>query len=278
MSKKGSSIMIENYFEKIDTKEKAYWLGFLCADASIKNSNQIQIHLSIKDEEQIDKFCEAINLSQTKKRFYGPYENSGKSVLLTFSSEKMQNDLSKHGCTADKTKTLSFPDLDSEELELAFLIGFFDGDGRESNSELYSSNKRLLSEIKKKFVPTREIKEQQGIFTIYLGANFFKKLLANYPNSMKRKRKTHTEGYLYDKNMDQPNKPYDNDRPKKRKFDPKPDVLEEMVWKMPATKVGEHFGVSGRSIKKRCRKYNIETPGRGYWQKKQANNNKNNDM
>lgn len=59
-------------------------------------------------------------------------------------------------------------------------------------------------------------------------------------------------------------------RPDQRIFDPTPEKLEKLVWAMPATKVGEHFGVSSNAIKKRCKKYGIETPGRGYWQKKRA--------
>lgn len=59
-------------------------------------------------------------------------------------------------------------------------------------------------------------------------------------------------------------------RPEDRKFDPTPEELKRLVWEMPATKVGEKFDVSSNAIKKRCKKYDIETPGRGYWQKKKA--------
>lgn len=30
----------DNYFENIDTEEKAYWLGFIAADGSIVNNNR----------------------------------------------------------------------------------------------------------------------------------------------------------------------------------------------------------------------------------------------
>lgn len=55
-----------------------------------------------------------------------------------------------------------------------------------------------------------------------------------------------------------------------RRFDPTPEELEKLVWEMPMTKLGEKFGVSGNAIKKRCKKYGIKTPGRGYWAKKRA--------
>lgn len=60
------------------------------------------------------------------------------------------------------------------------------------------------------------------------------------------------------------------DRPEKRIFDPTPEELKKLIWEKPMVKLAEKWGVSDRAIKKRCRKYDIETPGRGYWQKKRA--------
>src|ERR1700686_1372684 len=45
----------ENIFEKIDSHEKAYWLGFLASDGSIYN-NAIKIGLSFKDFAHLEKF------------------------------------------------------------------------------------------------------------------------------------------------------------------------------------------------------------------------------
>lgn len=47
----------ENFFEEINTEEKAYWLGFILADGCLKkNSNQLSINLSIKDFNHLEKF------------------------------------------------------------------------------------------------------------------------------------------------------------------------------------------------------------------------------
>ena len=56
----------------------------------------------------------------------------------------------------------------------------------------------------------------------------------------------------------------------RRKFDPDPAELEELVWEMPTTKVAELFGVSDKAISKRCKLYEIEKPPRGYWAKVNA--------
>ncbi len=53
----------------------------------------------------------------------------------------------------------------------------------------------------------------------------------------------------------------------RRKFDPDPAELEELVWEMPTTKVAELFGVSDKAVSKRCKLYAIEKPPRGYWAK-----------
>lgn len=47
----------ENIFNKIDTEEKAYWLGFLYADGYVsKNRNNIELSLSSIDKNHIIKF------------------------------------------------------------------------------------------------------------------------------------------------------------------------------------------------------------------------------
>ena len=45
--------------------------------------------------------------------------------------------------------------------------------------------------------------------------------------------------------------------------------LYEMVWRTPITHVAKRLGVSDILVHKHCRKHNIPTPPRGYWQRKQ---------
>jgi len=51
------------------------------------------------------------------------------------------------------------------------------------------------------------------------------------------------------------------------KFDISPDELKELIWKYPASTVASMYGVSDKAIEKRCKKFNIEKPPRGYWTK-----------
>ena len=47
-----------------------------------------------------------------------------------------------------------------------------------------------------------------------------------------------------------------------------PDVLRELVWKMPTTQLAQRLGVSDSAVGKLCKKLGIPKPPRGYWQKK----------
>jgi len=46
--------------------------------------------------------------------------------------------------------------------------------------------------------------------------------------------------------------------------------LFEAVWKTPLVRLAEQYGISNVAIRKKCVKYKIPTPPRGYWAKKAA--------
>jgi hypothetical protein len=48
---------------------------------------------------------------------------------------------------------------------------------------------------------------------------------------------------------------------------PSKDELEKIIWKKPTTSVAKDFGVSDNAINNWCKKYNIEKPPMGYWQR-----------
>ena len=118
----------ENFFEKIDTEKKAYWLGFLYADGNvIKRKNQYLIQLRVNDKEVIDYFIRDINGNMTPKEYLSMYKKPYYGVFLT--SKKMFNDLCKHGCIPNKSSILKFPLTVPKNLIWHFIRGYFDGDG-----------------------------------------------------------------------------------------------------------------------------------------------------
>jgi hypothetical protein len=52
---------------------------------------------------------------------------------------------------------------------------------------------------------------------------------------------------------------------------PNNEVLKKRIWEMPATKLALEIGVSSSAIKKRCKRFGITTPPRGYWAKMSKN-------
>ncbi len=114
----------QKFFEKIDTEEKAYWLGFLFADGNVfikKAIHRIAINIHKKDVEHISKWHRSIGSCQN-------ITSCGDMVRSIHHSEKMCNDLITLGCVPCKSLVLRFPDLDSS-LARHFVRGYFDGDG-----------------------------------------------------------------------------------------------------------------------------------------------------
>lgn len=126
----------QSFFEKIDTEEKAYWLGFIYADGCImkanaydKKHNRLRINISLKDKELIEKFSNHIEYTGPVEIVdpKGTYANN-KMIRITLNSVKMCEDLMKYGCTPNKTFSIRLPLLE-QSLYPHFIRGYFDGDG-----------------------------------------------------------------------------------------------------------------------------------------------------
>lgn len=126
----------ENYFENIDTEEKAYWLGFLYADGCVTqataHSRRLQINLSVKDKHHLYLLKESLGSTAEIKDFLsdGSKHNFGKSEQsrLTINSNKLCDDLIDKGCKPNKTNTATAPKIE-EKLMKHFIRGLIDGDG-----------------------------------------------------------------------------------------------------------------------------------------------------
>lgn len=132
----------EDFFEKIDTEEKAYWLGFLYADGCIfetynKNTKNLkcrtlQLSLAKIDENHLKKY--ANTLGEDLHIYYGKAKLNNKVFeycKVDVNNRKITGDLMELGCTPRKSLTLTFPDENIVPLELQkhFVRGYFDGDG-----------------------------------------------------------------------------------------------------------------------------------------------------
>lgn len=116
------------YFDNIDSNQKAWLLGFLAADGTVSSDrNRIKIGLSSIDRQ----ILENIKLELESERDILDYEtNNGFSISeLCWSSENHKKQLAKYGIVPNKTyKEMHLPDFDFDK-QLSFILGYFDGDG-----------------------------------------------------------------------------------------------------------------------------------------------------
>jgi hypothetical protein len=130
----------ENYFKKINTEEKAYWLGFIAADGSVGDSpgkRILGIELSKKDEKHLIKFKNVIKyegpLQQKKARIITSNKTGKKyigspSVCLHVCHCDFVKSLIDLGIMANKSKTLQPPPI-KKKYYRHWIRGLFDGDG-----------------------------------------------------------------------------------------------------------------------------------------------------
>lgn len=113
-----------DFFEKIDTEEKAYWLGFLYADGHIRPSGEIILVLQNRDKDHLIKFNESIDSSYLIKTYFlsGHF-----SARLRLRHKKTVKDINNLGFGFDKT--FKFQVNISKEFQRHFWRGIFDGDG-----------------------------------------------------------------------------------------------------------------------------------------------------
>lgn len=142
----------ENYFDKIDTEEKAYFMGFFYADGyNSKNGSSLVISLNIKDIDILYRFSNMI-LGEEHVSIYdrGP---KGKEAVFRINSKDLCHRFSELGCPNCKTYTLEFPKWIDDDLLRHFVRGYFDGDGSiilSSRQAKITSSKIFNSFLKEK--------------------------------------------------------------------------------------------------------------------------------
>ena len=128
-----------NYFDEIDTEEKAYWLGFLTADGWINkskktNSGVTGIELQYRDIGHLKKFNKSIsgNYQITDRWRTCPlskyHDKKNHMCCIRIFSLTMYNSLSKIGFSNNKSYDFRMPNI-QQNLIRHYIRGYFDGDG-----------------------------------------------------------------------------------------------------------------------------------------------------
>lgn len=254
--------MLEDYFEKIDTFEKAYWLGFLITDGSVKG-NVVKLDLSIKDECIIDDFIKAIHAPIERKK-YCTHKLNGKeyfSVLISVISKKMVNDLKKYNVVPLKTFICSFPQLDTRDLDLALLSGCFDGDGCSGSTVICSGNYNFLQQIKSRFdIPYKISQKNANLYVLSIGIELLSEAQEKF--SLIERKKTTSENYLTRKQSYlkyHPRKKLNNlewlEEKKITLFE-----LEKLVEEHGLVFISKKLNCSDKKLKNVCKHFGIHLP------------------
>jgi intein-encoded DNA endonuclease-like protein len=206
----------DNYFDIIDTEEKAYWLGFLYADGYIrerKSGNSLELKLSINDKEHLELFRKCINSNHLIKEGYNNVKYKGRissshMCHLAIYSFQLVNSVKTQGIHSRKTFTISKPNIDKELIN-HFIRGYFDGDGSFSfNPKKYKNCTQIVSASKEFQEFIIEILGKNGIIINLYGIklqiqnkmdnlNFYNYIYKNANIFLKRKKEKYDEFRKY---------------------------------------------------------------------------------
>lgn len=142
----------KDFFKVIDTEEKAYILGFICADEYIDTKNS-RLKLLLKDDDYmlLESIKDAMSSNHPIKRKLerrNPYKKSENKILyqysLSLNGKELIRPLIEMGIAEKKTYSLdsSIMQYVPERLVRHFLRGYFDGDGCISWDKRYKSGNK----------------------------------------------------------------------------------------------------------------------------------------
>ena len=157
----------KQFFNSIDTEEKAYWAGFIAADGNIrKDFLKMRIELNIQDYDHLEKFRKSIAGNNPIKESVRPNNHS---CYIDINCKEMCLALNDLGITPKKSLTLDINIKKiPKDLRRHFIRGYFDGDGslnnykRENHNYLewelsFISSNKFLNQILKELNKERKL-------------------------------------------------------------------------------------------------------------------------
>ena len=121
-------LLNENYFDIIDSFDKAYFLGLLMADG-YNNEKRGAVTLILKEDDRLilERFSSYLDTEKPVIRVKN--KDGSYTCRMEICSRNISEKLSKLGCGQAKTFKLKFPDYLNKDLVRHFIRGYFDGDG-----------------------------------------------------------------------------------------------------------------------------------------------------
>lgn len=134
-----------DFFDVIDTQEKAYFLGLMFADGyNFEARNRFHIQLQERDKLLLEKFNQFLGSDRPLQFRVQETERHQNQYGLYICSKQMSDALARLGCVQAKSLILKFPTSDQvpDHLVRHFIRGYFDGDGC-----FYSGEKLVAGKI-----------------------------------------------------------------------------------------------------------------------------------
>jgi hypothetical protein len=196
---RGKYTFNKNFFDEIDTENKAYWLGFVWCDGYVckrkrntRISYEFKLSLSEKDEDHLEKFKKDINSSHPIRK-YEPKEYSflskHKEARLLIANNYFGSVLyNKYKMIPNRFEIDELIKHVPNNLINHFIRGVFDAEG--SLSEYYIKEDRLNQltyKIKLSFYTYENL-------LIFIRQHFLEKGLIKYPAQL-RKRHEERDGH-----------------------------------------------------------------------------------
>lgn len=147
----------ENYFEKIDRIDKAYFLGFMLTDGNVSSKeNIIRLSLSSKDEEILNIFKEKTG---NENKICIREDKNHSERIFQLRNKKWKDDLSKYGVVPQKTAISEMPIIQKNMMP-HLIRGMIDGDGWISAAAHqigFCGNEKTVTQLKDYLVKTLNI-------------------------------------------------------------------------------------------------------------------------
>lgn len=124
-------IIDENIFDKLDTPEKTYWLGFLMGDGWVFRA-QFGLSLQEKDKHHVYKFRNFLQSNHPINRVPNKNKIDGSpsiSYAIRIWNKQINTMLRTYGIAEDKTHLAKFPTNIPEEFLSHYMRGLIDSDG-----------------------------------------------------------------------------------------------------------------------------------------------------
>ncbi len=272
-----------DYFSIIDTLEKAYWLGFIFGDGSLytRKDKRHSIYfrlvlgssLSYRPSTYLHqfRFCNDVGLDPRIIYFSNyPVRTNGiikysKTVRLVFQSDKFGKDLIATGFKGSSQFATDWPLIDwavddaiKPLFDLAFVLGFYDAEGKKGRTDIVSASEKILRKIKHKLnlpfkiIPNLELNRKNPIWRLTLSAQLLNLMQAIYRPSLEMKRKRFRV-YRYKETL------FDRLLTEK--------LLRAIIKVMPKEKIADIFNVDVFRVQDLLTRWNIEEKFDEFWKR-----------